>query len=322
MTRLALAALLVPTLAFADAPRDTPAAIELDRHAPPPGRTELGFDGGADVHGWGATVAVGWLAQPALLRSGGLESAPVERRQTLSLGAALALGPSVVVDARFPMAHQTGDRLRLLGVPRALDRWVPGDVRLGARIRVMKKAHVSTFLRGELTLPTGDDHDFAGEAAWAGAWSIIGRFTLPRNIIIAVNGGIRLRGAEVLLGDRVVANELFGNLGVVVPLPPVRPLWCDPDFFKLTGELAGILGDDVAGERGPSPVEARFGFVGRPLPELTLGVRAGFGLTDEIGAPRWRALLEVTYQGYHQVLPPRAPAEQAAEEPTDDDIEM
>jgi hypothetical protein len=323
MTRLALVALLALVApAFADAPRDTPAAIELDRQAPPPGRTELGFDGGAPVPGWGATVTFGWLERPALLRSGGLESAPVERRQTVAIGGALALGSSVVVDARLPMAHQTGDRLRLLGEPRALDRWVPGDLRLGARIRVMKKDHVSTFLRGELTLPTGDDHDFAGEASWVGAWSIIGRFTLPRNIIVALNGGILLRGAEVLLADRVVSNELFGAIGVVVPLPPVRPLWCDPEYFKLTAELVGILGDNVAGERGPSPVEARFGVVGRPLPDLTVGLRAGVGVNDEIGAPRWRALLEVTYQGHAQIIPPRPPAEHAAGEATDDDVDL
>jgi hypothetical protein len=49
-------------------------------------------------------------------------------------------------------------------------------------------------------------------------------------------------------------------------------------------------------QRGPSPVEARFGFVGKPLPDVTVGVRAGFGLDDQVGAPRFRAMLELAWQ--------------------------
>jgi len=196
---------------------------------------------------------------------------------------------------------------------------VPGDLRFGARIRVVRTPRVAAFLRGELTLPTGDDHDFAGEASWAGAWSLIGRFALPHGLAFAVTGGIRLRGAEVLLADRVVANELFGAAGVVVPLPPVRPLWCDPEYFKLTAELAGILGDELAGRRGPSPLEARLGFVGRPHHDLTVGVRAGVGLVDEIGAPQFRATLEVTYQGPYQLIPPRASEPPDDEDASDDE---
>lgn len=318
---LALGIVCVPGLALAETPRDTPAAVEVDREAPPPGRTELGFDGGADVPGWGITVTGGWLERPIVLRSGDVDSAAVERRQILGLGAALALGPSVVLDGRFTSAHQTGQRLRIEGEPRALDRWVPGDLRFGARIRAVHTPRVAAFLRGELVVPTGDDRDFAGEASWAGAWSLIGRFTLPHDLALAVTGGIRLRGAEVLLADRVVANELFGAAGIVVPLPPVRPLWCDPDYFKLTAELAGILGDELSGRRGPSPVEARLGFVGRPHPDLTVGVRAGVGLVDEIGAPQFRATLEVTYQGHHQLIPPSSPQEDnaAGDDATDDD---
>lgn len=311
MKALALA-LLVPGVALAEVPHDTAAAIEVDRQAPPPGRTELGFDGGADVPGWGVTVSGGWLERPIVLRTADGDSAAVARRETLGLGAALAVGTYMVIDLRFSLAHQTGQRLRAAGDPRPLDRWVPGDLQLGWRLRLTHLPRFSGFVRGDLTLTTGDEHDFAGELAWGGAWSLIGRFTLPANITLAVNGGVRLRPAEVLVGDRVVANEVFGAAGVVVPLPPMRPLWCDPEYFKLTAELAGIAGDSIGGQRGPSPVEARLGFVGRPRPDLYVGVRAGVGLVDEIGAPRWRALLELTYQGHGQLVPPRPPADEPA----------
>jgi hypothetical protein len=288
-----------PGEARADAPVDRPTAIELDRDASPPGRTELGFDGGVPVAGWAVTLGGGWLERPITFRTADGETYPVRRRQTASLGAAIGLGESVVLDARWSMAHQVGDRLRP-AEPRALDRYVPGDLRLGARVRVTGGAARAMFVRGELTLPTGDDRDFAGEASWTLAWQLAGRLALPRGITAAAAAGIRLRGAEVLIGDRLAGSELTGALGVAVPVPPVRPLWCDAEQVKLTAEAVLALGDDVGAGRGPSPAEARLGLVTLPRPDLAFGLRLGRGLTDEIGAPRARVSLELTYRPSHR----------------------
>ena len=236
---------------------------------------------------------------------GGGATLPVRRRQTLVLGGALALGESVVFDARAAAAHQVGDRLRP-AEPRALGRFVLGDLRLGARVRVAGGPRRAMFVRGELTLPAGDDGDFAGEARWTAAWQLAGRLVLPRGITVAAAGGIRLRGAEVAIGDRLAGDELIAALGVVVPLPPVRPLWCDAEQVKLTAEAAAAVGDDVGAGRGPSPVEARLGLVTRPRPGVALGVRLARGLTDEIGAPRARLTLELTYQPSAAGRPPAA----------------
>ncbi|HSK03791.1 MAG TPA: hypothetical protein VK932_21205 [Kofleriaceae bacterium] len=301
---VAIAALGGPA-ARADTPRQTPSAIEVDRDAAPPGRTEFGFDGGAPLDGWGVTLGAGWLERPLTFTAAdGAETLPVRRRQTLSIGGAIALGERAALDARFGAAHQVGDRLRPAD-PRALDRYVPGDLRLGARVRVAGDPRRAMFVRGELTLPTGDDGDFAGEASWTLAWQLAGRLVLPRGITAAAAAGIRLRGAEVVIGDRLAGDELTGALGVAVPVPALRPLWCDPEQVKLTAELSGALGDDVGAGRGPSPAEARLGLVTRPRPAITLGVRIARGLTDEIGAPRARLSLELTYAGAAP-RPPRA----------------
>lgn len=308
MIRAALLALLATAgTARADVPRDEPAAIDVDREVVPAGRTELGFDGGAPVDGWGLSVTFGYLRRPIVLRSTMFESAPVTRRATLAIGGAVALGDSVVLDARFPFAWQEGDRLRIMGDPRDLDRWVPGDLRFAGRIRVVAAPHGSVFLRAELSLPTGDARDFAGESSWALAWSLIARAQLPRGIVLAGTAGIRLRGAEVQLADRLVGDELHGGLGLVIPVPPIRPLWCVADQVKLTGEVVAILGDNIAGKSGPSPAEVRFGIVTQPLPSITLGARFGTGLGDQIGAPRWRATFELTYQGHGRLIPASAP---------------
>ena len=113
----------------------TPAAIEVDREAPPPGRPELGFDGGAPIEGWAAAVSLGWLERPIVLRHQVGESAPVARRADPGArrrGRARARGGRRCAAAA---SRQQGDRLRLAGgggEARALDRWVPGDLRLGA----------------------------------------------------------------------------------------------------------------------------------------------------------------------------------------------
>lgn len=290
--------------ARADTPVMRPEAIEVDREAPPPGRAELGFDGGAPVGAWAVAVQLGYLDEPLALRAGPLVRYPVRHRETLALGGAVTVLGTVVLDARLPLAHQVGDRLVGLGDATPLDRWVLGDLALGARLRVADAGPVRLFARVAATVPTGDDHDFAGEARWTGSTLLIGRAVLPAGVVVAATGGILVRGAEVEVADRTVGDALVGGLGVAVPVPPVAGLWCVPDQLRVTGELAGELGDDVAHRRGPTPLEARFGVIGRPRPELAIAVRAGLGLDDQIGSPRFRATVEVAWQA---PAPPPAP---------------
>ena len=284
-SRPALILLALVSSAHADKPLERPEAIDVDRADTPAGRTELGFDGGAPVAGWGATLSTGWLERP--IAFGDLR--PVRRREALVVGGALALG-TIVIDAQLGAAHQIGDRLGT----RALDNWVSTDFRLGGRVHVVGDAARSAFVRVDVTLPTGDDGDFAGEASWSVAWRLIGRITVPAGIVVAASAGIRLRGQEVIVGDRLVGDEGILAIGAVVPLPALQPLWC-AEGVKLTGEVVAIVGNDVGMGEGPSPVEARVGVVTRPTANITIGVRAGAGIDDEIGAPRYRGTLELTY---------------------------
>ena len=309
------AALAAPARARADAPIQRPEAIEVDRLAPPPGRVEFGFDGGAPVGAWALGISLGYLDDPIVLRAGALKVDAVDHRETAALGGAIALGPSIVVDARLPLSHQTGARWQGLGDDRPLARWVAGDLGLGARLRVASPGRLAVFLRGDLTLPTGADHDFAGEAAYSIAWRLIARAALPHDVVLAATGGILLRGAEVQVADRVVGDELQGALGATVGLPPVAHLWCHPDQLRLAAEVDAVLGDAVDGRRGPSPIEAVLGVIGRPGPSLAIAARLGAGLDDQIGSPALRAMLEVAWQA--PAPPPPPPAPPAADEDED-----
>lgn len=299
MKALALACVLaVVRVAHADTPVRRPAAFQVDRDAPPPGQAELGFDGGAPITGWAASVQLGYLDRPMRLHTSRIEIFPVEHRETLAIGGALAIGPAIVIDARMPLAHQIGDRLQGFGIDeRPLDRWVAGDLGAGARIELVRRAHYAAFVRGQVTFGTGNDDQFAGDANFSAAWQLIGRAMLPYGVVLAGTAGVRFRGAEIEVADRVLGDELFGAFGATYQLPAIEGLYCAENRVRVTGELVGVLGNDVADARGPSPVEARLGLVGDIRPYLAVAARAGTGLDDQIGAPRFRALVEVVYRG-------------------------
>ena len=317
----------------AETPRDTPTAIEVDRDTAPAGRAGFGFDGGEPVDAWGASISAGWIERPIRLGSdafgtGSPATDPVRRRETISLGGALALGDSVVIDVGIRASHQVGDRLRAAGDPEGLARYVFHDVRFGGRIRVAGNGDRAALLRADLTLPSGNADQFAGDARWTAAWSLIGRASLPHDVVVAANAGVRLHGAEVAIGDRLIGDELFAAAGVAVPIPPVGSLLGLAEPLKLTGELAGSLGDHVGMRSGPDPLEARLGVIVQPLPELTFAARAGFGLDQQIGAPSVRGVLAVAWtpQAPRRAEPatpssPPLPASPVPDDDPDDDSE-
>lgn len=284
------------TAARAQTPLTRPEAIDVDRDPTPPGQAELGFDGGAPIGNWALGAELGLLEHPIRFHTVGIKTYPVLRRETVALGGAIALGDSVIVDARMPLAHQVGQRLQYLGDDRSLDAWVPEDLTLGARAHVMTRGPVAVFVRGDITLPTGDDYDFAGEPNWSAAWMGIARVTLPADIMIAATGGIRLRGREVIVADQLVGDELMWAVGGTIGIPPLLPLWCKPEQLKASLEVVGIQGDRVNHMTGPSPIEGRIGIVGRIRPEYGIAVRAGTHLDDDVGAPAFRLSIDLVYQ--------------------------
>lgn len=300
-----LALVAMAGAARADAPLDRPEAIEVDRDRTPPAQAELGFDAGAPIATWALGLELGFVDRPLRLQASDLRTFPVDHRETAALGGAIAVGDSVIVDARFPMSHQVGPRLSELGFDkRTLDPWVAGDLSLGARIRVADRGGVAVFLRGDVWLPTGADFDFAGDARWSAAWTGIARIALAHDVMIAATAGIRLRAREVKVADQIVGDELAWGIGTTVGIPPLLPLWCHPEQLKAAAEVLGVLGDRVAGQHGPSPVEARIGVIGRIRPPYAIAVHIGTHLDDQIGAPAFRATIDLAWQPGADVPPP------------------
>lgn len=294
---LSLAGVSLVGVAHADSPLQRPEAFEVDRDAPPPGQAELGFDSGTPIRGWAVSAQVGYIDRPLTLTTNIVENHPVEHRQTLALGGVYAITPSVIIDARMPFDHQVGDRYRGLGDNKRLDRFVLGDLALGARLRLAERGRGSIFARGALTLPSGDDHDFAGEARFTAAWNLIVRVALPAGLTVAATAGVRFRPREVQIADRLLGDELSGGFGAIYELPGFPGLWCPENHTRVTAEIVGVLGNDVAGQRGPSPAEVRIGMGSDIRSWLSIAGRIGKGIDDEIGAPRFRGMLELVYRG-------------------------
>lgn len=328
MTRGAVAAVALavavaaPARARADTPTNQPGATEADRWAATATGWWAGLDDarvvGLGALAFGATASV--IARPVELAVDGVELVPVDHRATLTLAAAYGVTETVEVQVALPLVLQAGDRRMALGDVRSLRTATLGDARLGAKVQLIAGPRITAALAASLWLPTGNEVHYAGEASWIADWRglAMARFGA---LAIGVGAGVRLRGEEVALSPTAVSgNEVVGALAVSVRLPPIAGAWCDWTELRAIAELDGVLGDTVGGERSPSPIEARFGIRGRLWRGWTVAAIAGAGLVDEVGAPAWRGVLELSWRSAPRTdVPPPRPLDDGDEFCDDDD---
>jgi hypothetical protein len=213
------------------APASKP-AFSVERFTPVPGSALwIGVED-ADVPAAGRWVVTGstWIAsRPIVLRAlstGAEASEPVRLRWGQEVAIARGLGARYLVGLAVPAALQWGDRLAGIGLSEAsLQRAVLGDLRLHGRARIVGapgETGLAAAVAAALTLPTGDDGDFAGEAGAVLAWGLRAGY---RTADVAITGGagLRLRTEEVVLLSpaRPHGNELTASLGVAARLAPL-----------------------------------------------------------------------------------------------------
>ncbi len=138
-----------------------------------------------------------------------------------------------------------------------------------------------------LTLPTGDQAEFAGEGVVVEGRGIVS-LRRPR-WEIAANLGLRLRTQDVvfLSPEVTFGNELtYGVAGSIV-LPGLEGKW------SAQAEIAGVWGLNI----GPSPAEARAGLRWQLNSTLAVGAAlgAGIGDTESIGTPGFRGIVELRW---------------------------
>ena len=285
-------------------------AISVERLTPSPGHAAfLGADD-PDVlpaGAWAFDASLSLASDPIVLRdpiTGAAVTEPVRWRLGLDLGVARGLGSRYQVGLAVPLALQSGDRLRGIGLSeRPLQRAVAGDARLYGTMRLAGAPGapgMGATAGVVVVVPTGDDGDFAGEQGTVLEWHLAGGWRGPR-AALALNAGARIRTHEVVLlsPSHPNGNELTGAVAGEVAVTPLGRLLGSPDRLWAVGEVVGVLGDSIgAGRRGPSPLEARGGARLRVTEAWSVTAAVGVGLTAaEVGSPAWRLVVSVTRDG-------------------------
>jgi hypothetical protein len=248
---------------------------------------------------WAAGIWTSMMARPIVFNdvtTGEEATVPVEWRLGFEAHGAIGLGARYQVGLAIPWAAQAGDRLQGTGIDgRELQRLVLGDVRVHGKARIAGapgQRGLASALTFDVSLPTGDDGDFAGEAGPVVAWRLLLGWRGAR-AAVAGNLGVRLRTEEVVLLSpaRPHGNEITSGLAASVALPDVGMRW------DAIGEAVFVVGDSIgAGTRGPSPGELRAGLRLAVTETWAVTVLGGAGVTpDDVGSPRWRFALGVVH---------------------------
>jgi OmpA-OmpF porin, OOP family len=164
-----------------------------------------------------------------------------------------------------------------------------GDVRLSVKYQLLNLRDFPlglAFITG-LSLPTGNDDAFAGDGGVGAEAIVAADYILFKAVRLGTNLGYRYRAGNRQVRDTVVGGELLWGLGAHLPLL----------FENLDGlfELAGGLniapkGPDRSGRNERDvPVEFRGALRYRLPNDWTMTGGLGWGLTDGIGAPNYRA---------------------------------
>jgi hypothetical protein len=302
---LALAAFVAfaPGAALAQVPtirHDAAFAVERLTPSPGPGVFVQVEDGDvAEAGAWSAAATLSFASRPLVVRhiqTGAVLSEPVRTHTQLDLGAAIGVGHAAQVALALPVVlYQSGDRLRGLDLPepdgsRALAAAALGDLRLSGKLSLVTPEGGLGQAWGAaatLTLPTGDETQFAGEASTVVEFHLIASYRAP-SWAVAVNFGPRFRAEEVpfLSPDVTLGNELVYGVAASAR----APWW--PQVAAVA-ELGGVRGD-----AGVSPAELRVGARYRVDAWWTVGAFFGAGVfgADDVGAPAARGVVDVRFE--------------------------
>lgn len=282
--------------------------FSVERFTPAPGGALFVGVEDADVPAggrWTVTSSLWLMSRPIVLRAlrtGEEVSDPVALRLGQEVSVGRGLGDRWLVGLAAPTALQWGDRLTGIGLSEApLRHLVVGDLRLHVRARIVGAPGadgLAIAVAGALTVPTGAERHFAGEAGPVVAWSLRGGYR-DRDWAVTGGLGLRVRTEEVVLLSpaRPHGNELTAAAGAAWRFAALgRPFGAD-DRGWLLAEVEAVLGDDAGtGARGPSPAEARLGARVEVGHCWSVAVAGGGGFRpDEVGSPGYRLIAQVTF---------------------------
>jgi outer membrane protein OmpA-like peptidoglycan-associated protein len=280
-------------LIVAAVPRAAGQAIDAERFQPTTSAT--GFFGqegtGVLAHGEVSAALLFGFARNVLVVRDPITDQPLARGDLLSRRwsahfiAGVGLFDRLELGVDLPLVLAQGGDTALVPAVGELGGGKLGDLRLSAKVLLLRARAFELSAAAALTLPTGDEMNFAGgKTATFTPRAVLG-FEVGR-VRAAINGGYRLRG-QSMIGALVVGDEVLLGAGASVAV--VRR------HFWLIGE--GYL---AAGVQGPSTNEDKAaellgGVRWAAIGPWTLSLAGGVGLTHGYGAPGVRAIASFGY---------------------------
>jgi outer membrane protein OmpA-like peptidoglycan-associated protein len=318
-TMLTLVALLV----FAPAARGE--GVELAIFAPTPATVSAGFqvqspDVGASGN-WVASSTLSYASEPLLLEtkfpSGDVaDKQEVASSASLQLGAAYAFLDRFEIGAHLPIYMQSGKSSNASAPP--ADGSALGNLSVHAKARLWRGGGLALGASAAVAIPTATKEQLTGSDQVEGRIQLLGSFTpaAMRKLTITVNAGPVLRQKSSAVS---IAQQSGVAWGVGGSFRLLENLWATAEMFGVntpSGKLPRETRDETKMEPATmlSQVEWLAGLSFKAERRFTIGVAAGRGVTDAVGAPSLRGVLSLSYvpgasasSSIRTVEPPKAP---------------
>jgi hypothetical protein len=203
---------------------------------------------------------------------------------------------------------ESGTRLSAITGGKGLNDTAVRDLRFGLTYAIVRERFASARAdfglasRFEVSAPTGDRDQFAGERSGVFVPSLAANLHLDR-FLVAAEVGLRARPVTELLGARV-GSQLLGALGVGVDILPRELLSATLETWDLltfvpqeTVVLQSGAYRTAASSKGLVPAEWELSARSAPWPnrDVSLQLGGGGGLGDSMTTPRFRFTLSVRW---------------------------
>jgi OOP family OmpA-OmpF porin len=296
------AALLAATPAHAQT--TTVKGFSLNRFEPEGGGSDWFSAESIDFRGNGrpSLGLIGdWAYKPLILydRNGDEVTNIVEQQLQLHIGFSINVLDRIRLGASMPVVlYQKGSDGAISGVGQYTapkDAGI-GDLRIGADIRLFgeHRGFIRAAVGAYVFFPTGDPAKYTGDdRVRVAPRAMIAGDLGP--VAYSLMGGAQLRPAQAGAFPEL-GNELFGTAAV-----GIRPA----DFVLLGPEVFGssTFSNGNFGLTRSTPLEIILGAHFTIADDWRLGLGASPGLTQGLGAPRFRALVKLEY--FPAIKPPK-----------------
>jgi len=165
-----------------------------------------------------------------------------------------------------------------------------GDVELVLKFRLLdrEKHHVGISIVPFVTFPTSSGaSDFLGNGSFSGGAKVVIDGRIKDRVSIALNVGYLARDRVFDVGGNELNDQLLMGLGISIDILK--------DKLMLIGEAQMATVTSNFFTRRTTPAEARVGFRYTWAHNNDINVGGGFGLSNGIGSPDFRAFVGYTY---------------------------